>query len=249
MTKSTWTAGILLFGLVACNDNSTLTEKKETEISVLTQKSKELKKLSGTKITQDGTNVDEDYYVIKYVAIDEPTAVVVAEEEFTKHPPKATFTKNKAVTEPAEIEDIDSKVNNQTSRALPPINIRYRTFGSDANRDRPPVFSQACLSAASISECTEQAIHEYIEANLAYPETALEEGHDGYEKVTFVIDKNGKVKSTIKVASKDKPCEGCAKASVQVIANMPNWLPALENGEPVSTEVTLPIRFDYRGEK
>lgn len=240
---------MLLFALVACNDAPKTATVDESATEVTTNKSTEktgtTNNLESKKIRQDGTNVDQDTYVTKYVAIDELTASEADQSE----KPKPTFTNNKVVKEPAKIKDIDAKINMETTKDLPPITLRYRTFGNDINMDRPPVFSKDCLSAANVSECTEAAIRDYIKSNLDYPETALEEGHDGFEKVTFVVDNNGKVGSDIKVASKDKPCEGCAKASVEVVANMPNWLPALENGKPVSTEVTIPIRFDYKGTK
>lgn len=58
--------------------------------------------------------------------------------------------------------------------------------------------------------------------------------------VGFVVNEKGEI-SDIKILKKLYPT--CDKEAVRLIENMPNWIPAIENGKPVAKRMVLPIRF------
>lgn len=118
-----------------------------------------------------------------------------------------------------------------------------KVYGSD-DLDQMPLFSADCLTAKDRSKCSNDALKAYLRKNIDYPDPALEKGHDGLERIFFVIDENGKIEGNIKVISKDKPCKGCAKAAVEAIAEMPAWVPGMKNGQPVKTKLVLPVEFN-----
>ncbi len=111
--------------------------------------------------------------------------------------------------------------------------------------DRLPLFSEACLGEKDQEDCLNDAIRDYFRKNINYPDAAEQKRQNGTYYVTFVVDKNGKIGKDFKVTTKKDPCEGCAKAAVDAVANMPQWVPAIKDGKPVKVELTLPVKFQY----
>jgi|GEM_PF-2961190 len=136
-----------------------------------------------------------------------------------------------------------------------PLNIQYillydvdlpnredKTYAAN-ELDKMPLFSKACAMAQNPSECSENEMQAYFEENLEYPEDALSKNQDGVEKVMFTLNKQGEIEGNIKLISKDKPCDGCAQAAVDAVADMPAWRPGMVDGKPVKSKVILPIKF------
>ena len=102
--------------------------------------------------------------------------------------------------------------------------------GSDVPDDfQPPMFPGG-----------EQALMLFIKANLKYPPQAAKRKAEGKVVMTFVVDKTGKV-TEIKVAkSVDIYLD---TEAIRVCKLLPDFIPARQNGEPVSVWFTLPITF------
>ena len=109
--------------------------------------------------------------------------------------------------------------------------------------DRPPLFSQDCLTAKNPQRCSNNALATWAKNSVKYPEADLAEGSDGLEYVTFIINKEGKVSSINRVESKKEACEGCSHAVLTAMLDMPDWQPAMLGGRPVNVVLTLPVRF------
>lgn len=111
--------------------------------------------------------------------------------------------------------------------------------------DRPPVFDGYCLTVDDKFDCANRKLQEYIqERAIQYPEQARALGQEGLEYVTFIINEKGQFEGNMSVASKDKPCKGCADAAADIVAGMENkWFPAIKDGKAVKTHLTVPIRF------
>jgi hypothetical protein len=94
------------------------------------------------------------------------------------------------------------------------------------------------------NEITDAPIAEpFPDSTALMDEADLADGSDGLEYVTFVITKEGKVSTINRVDSKKEACEGCSKAVITAILDMPDWQPAMLGGNPVNVVVTLPVRF------
>ena len=102
--------------------------------------------------------------------------------------------------------------------------------GSDVPDDfQPPMFPGG-----------EEALMLFLKVNVKYPPSAVKRNVQGKVVMQFVVDKTGKV-TEIKVAkSVDKALDAEA---IRVCKLLPDFYPALENGEPVSVWFTLPITF------
>jgi len=111
--------------------------------------------------------------------------------------------------------------------------------------ERPPVFGSECLTADDPEQCTNERIQEFVSENIEYPNWAQENLQEGLEYVTFTLAEDGKYEGNFKVLSKNDPCKGCEEKAVDMVSKMEGkWYPALDEGEPVKTKITLPVKFD-----
>jgi len=86
----------------------------------------------------------------------------------------------------------------------------------------------------------------FLAENIKYPENAKNNGVEGRVIVTFVIDKEGNVKSPEVVHSIDPELDAEA---VRVVSTMPKWTPGTQDGKPVDAKYTIPITFNINGGK
>ncbi len=89
------------------------------------------------------------------------------------------------------------------------------------------------------------AMNEYISRKVRpYAEKAAKLGDKGTVFLMFVIEKNGRI-TDVRVMKGLKVCTTCNDAVKDIVQNMPDWMPATSNGQPVRVRVQLPIVFDY----
>lgn len=81
-----------------------------------------------------------------------------------------------------------------------------------------------------------EALFEYINSNIQYPEDVLR----GNVYIAFVVTKEGKIRDTRVVKGIN---EGCDKEALRLIKNMPLWDPGMQQGKLVSSVYGLPIIF------
>ncbi len=109
------------------------------------------------------------------------------------------------------------------------------------------------------------ALMQYLAQNIRYPKISAENGVQGRVIVQFVIEKDGSL-SNFKIVKDAKPvsdgitvnAQGTTAEgndipkeaydalnieAVRVIREMPNWIPAKQQGEAVRMKYTLPINF------
>ena len=135
---------------------------------------------------------------------------------------------------------IPAKQNGEVTDMLYTIPVSFKLFdemepltvseGSDVpDGFEPPMFPGG-----------ERALMEFLKENVKYPPMAAKRKTQGRVVMTFVVDKTGKV-TEIKVAkSVDIYLD---TEAIRVCKLLPDFYPALENGEPVSVWFTLPITF------
>jgi periplasmic protein TonB len=75
----------------------------------------------------------------------------------------------------------------------------------------------------------EEELFKYLRKNIKYPPVARENGMQGRVFVTFVVDKDGKVKEALRV-----------------IRAMPDWKAGKQNGRAVSVQYNLPVNFTLK---
>ncbi|MEO5569595.1 MAG: energy transducer TonB [Bacteroidia bacterium] len=88
----------------------------------------------------------------------------------------------------------------------------------------------------------EAALLQYLKNNIKYPPLARENGIEGTVYVTFIVDKDGKVKEPKLL----RGVTGLDDEALRVVGHMPDWKPGKQNGRTVAVQYNLPIRFTLR---
>ena len=91
-----------------------------------------------------------------------------------------------------------------------------------------------------------KALLDYLNKNVCYPQQAFNAGIEGRVIVTFVVGKDGSVRSAKLVKSVDPALDNEA---LRVINAMPNWTPGRQNGKAVAVKYTVPISFHLDGDE
>jgi protein TonB len=89
----------------------------------------------------------------------------------------------------------------------------------------------------------EEKLFDYLRKNIKFPPVARENGIQGRVFVTFVVDKDGKVKEAKILRGIGG---GCDEEALRVIRNMPDWKAGKQNGRAVSVQYNLPVNFTLK---
>ena len=85
-----------------------------------------------------------------------------------------------------------------------------------------------------------QAMIEFLQTNMKYPEDAAKQKVEGRVMVQFVVETDGSV-SDVHVAKQVFP--SLDAEAIRVVKAMPNWTPGKEKGRVVRVKYLLPIVF------
>lgn len=85
-----------------------------------------------------------------------------------------------------------------------------------------------------------KAFVNYLKRKLVYPPQAKKENLEGVVAVQFVVEKDGRITSPTVVRSLRADMDS---AALTAIRNMPNWIPARENGMRVRCKYSVPVQF------
>ena len=80
----------------------------------------------------------------------------------------------------------------------------------------------------------------YVAHALRYPAKARSNGVEGTVMVSFVVLPTGAIGSA---SVKKGISSDCNTEALRVVKQMPHWLPAKQDGQPVATQYVLPIQF------
>ena len=86
----------------------------------------------------------------------------------------------------------------------------------------------------------EKAMLKFINKNVVYPRTAMDNGISGTVIVGFVVEKSGEITNVEVVGKVSKELD---EEAVRVVMKMPKWKPGTVEGEPVRSYQRLPIHF------
>lgn len=70
----------------------------------------------------------------------------------------------------------------------------------------------------------------------------LPAGYSGVEYVTFDVQSNGKT-SGFQVVKQDVLCKPCIQEAVNLVADLGEWYPAVQDGIYVKSTVVVPVFF------
>ena len=87
----------------------------------------------------------------------------------------------------------------------------------------------------------EAALMRFLNENLRYPATAIENGIQGRVVVQFVVKKDGSVDDVTVLHGVDSALD---QEAIRVCKTLPKFIPGKQNGQPVNVWFTLPIIFN-----
>jgi len=85
------------------------------------------------------------------------------------------------------------------------------------------------------------AMIEFVQKNLKYPQLALENNITGKVYVSFVVETDGSISNPRILRDIGG---GCGKEAVRVVKMMPKWTPGKQDGKPVRVQFNLPVAFN-----
>ncbi len=83
-------------------------------------------------------------------------------------------------------------------------------------------------------------LSKYLSKNIRYPRNSRTSSSRGRVIVCFKVKQDGAISEVKVIKGANKVLNKEAK---RVVANMPNWKPAFENGNAISTVLRIPIVF------
>jgi TonB family protein len=87
-------------------------------------------------------------------------------------------------------------------------------------------------------------LNKYLAKNLKYPASASRANVEGKVFVGFTVKQDGSVGNLQIIKGIGF---GCDEEAIRLVAKMPNWKPATQNGKPVAVDYHLPITFVLEG--
>ncbi|MDA3883601.1 MAG: TonB family protein [Bacteroidales bacterium] len=88
-----------------------------------------------------------------------------------------------------------------------------------------------------------KALMEFVDKNTKLTPELLELGISGRVVVKFIVDKSGKV---LKPVILEAPTKFHEKSVLEMISQMPDFIPGEQGGEKVSVYVNLPVEFEIK---
>jgi TonB family protein len=110
--------------------------------------------------------------------------------------------------------------------------------------DQMPVFGDCDhLSGDDVQLCSQKSLLTFIYKNVEYPQAAKEAGQEGTAIVQFVVDRNGKVTDPQALKGKTTEYAALNEEALRVLRMLPDFKPGMHEGEAVSVQMVMPIKF------
>ncbi|GAB3915457.1 M56 family metallopeptidase [Mucilaginibacter boryungensis] len=90
------------------------------------------------------------------------------------------------------------------------------------------------------------AFNSYVGGNIRYPAEARQKNIQGKVYCTFIVEKDGTVSNPKVIHGIGG---GADEEALKVVAAMPKWAPAMQNGQAIRQQFTIPISFTLTGDK
>ncbi|MBI1835767.1 MAG: energy transducer TonB [Flavobacteriia bacterium] len=88
-----------------------------------------------------------------------------------------------------------------------------------------------------------EALIQFIQQNLIYPQNAKEEEIQGKSYVRIIVNQDGSISPEIKVLKGVVACPECDQEAIRIVKLMPKWKPGQINGKIVRSYYILPVKF------
>lgn len=90
-------------------------------------------------------------------------------------------------------------------------------------------------------EGSTNGLKKWLTDNMKYPEEAIQNKEEGRVTVNFVVKEDGSIAQPKIANSVSRSLDAEA---LRLVATMPKWIPASQDGQPCAVEYSLPIKFN-----
>lgn len=90
-------------------------------------------------------------------------------------------------------------------------------------------------------EGSTNGLKQWLAENMKYPEEAIQNKEEGRVTVNFVVMEDGSIAQPMIANGVSRSLDAEA---LRLVAAMPKWIPASQDGQPCAVEYSLPIRFN-----
>jgi protein TonB len=172
----------------------------------------------------------------------------IKQESFPKKPdnaaqgttPVAVDTTSDTDTTTSSLQTGNTTTNNSTGNGTDSTSSGHSGGNNTNSKNKEPI---RFAEVAPMFPGGEAKLFEYLQKNIVYPVHARENNTQGYVYVTFVVDKQGKIRDVKLLRGIG---DGCEEEAIRVVKKMPDWSPGLMQGEPVAVQYNLPVNFKLR---
>lgn len=142
---------------------------------------------------------------------------------------EATVDTSATVTEPVA----KKKGKASATKAVEDMNAKV------VAKDKDGIYTK--VEVAPTYPGNDQALADYIAANIVYPDQAVENNVEGTVNVQFVVDDKGAISNVQAIGN--KLGYGLEEEAVNVVSKLPKWEPGKVKGKNVKTKLTVPITY------
>jgi len=132
----------------------------------------------------------------------------------------------------------DSQVKAKAANTIPVDSEEI--FKVAQQMPRFPGCEEIGVAGQELSKCAHGKMFQYIQSNLKYPKEAREKKITGTAVVQFIVGKDGAIRDATLLRDLDS---GCGAAALEMVQNMPNWVPGKHQGKVVPVQYSLPVNF------
>lgn len=117
---------------------------------------------------------------------------------------------------------------------------------SDNIHDKDKVLSYAMLEKTPEFPGGDQAMHNWLDQNMRYPEKAQKAGQEVTILVEFIVNSDGTLRDVKSKHRYDRDSM-FVKEAIRLFKSMPKWQPATYKGKAVNAYYTRPVEFRIKG--
>ncbi|MCE7991970.1 MAG: TonB family protein [Roseivirga sp.] len=187
-----------------------------------------------TELTSQPTEIETDAPV-QTEAIQSPVQVVASDSAKLE-----TMANDQ---NPAGEEETTPPAASDVAPATPPVDEPKEEEKEEEEPEEILVKEDIMIKAEPVGGFP--AFYKLIDKELTYPETARISHIEGFVRVYFVVDKEGKAGNFRVVRSLGDEFD---KEALRVMKKITDWVPATHNGQPVSSHMSIKLRFELEKE-
>ncbi len=124
----------------------------------------------------------------------------------------------------------------------PTIGINYRDHADSLPKGEIPVHIAEVMPEFPGGA---EALVKFVKDQIKYPEWEQKENIQGLVIVTFVVDKDGKIRDP-RILKTVQGSKNFNAEVIRIMTSMPNWKPGENHGKKVAVQYNLPVKFSLK---